>query len=55
MEVANADLKREMGDKPPAQNEEQMVRAILAHYRSVQRQPQRILKYFQHPEVRYAA
>ncbi|HMZ49446.1 MAG TPA: hypothetical protein PLP28_10745 [Flavobacteriales bacterium] len=44
-----------MGDKPPAQNEEQMVRAILAHYHNVQRQPLRILKYFQHPDVRYAA
>ncbi|HNK86329.1 MAG TPA: hypothetical protein PKL41_14075 [Flavobacteriales bacterium] len=55
VEVAKADLKREMGDKPPAQNEEQMVRAILAHYHNVQRQPLRILKYFQHPDVRYAA
>jgi len=48
-------VKRTIGQKPPASTEEQMVKAILAHYRSVQRRPERILSYFQHPDVRYAA
>lgn len=55
VEVANADLKRTIGEKPPVNTEAQMVKAILAHYRSVQRRPERILSYFQHPDVRYAA
>lgn len=55
VEVANADLKRTIGEKPPARSEEQMVKAILGHYRSVQRQPKRVVQYFHHPDVRYAA
>jgi len=55
VEVANADLKRTLGDQPPASTEEQMVNAIVAHYRSVQRQPDRVMRYFRHPDVRYAA
>ncbi len=55
VEVANADLKRTVGDKPPAPNEQQMVKAVIAHYRSVQKQPHRVMAYFNHPDVRYAA
>jgi len=55
VEVANADLKRTVGEKPPASTEQQMVKTILTHYRSVQRRPDRIVSYFQHPDVRYAA
>lgn len=55
VEVANADLKRAVGEKSPARTEEQMVKAILAHYRSVQRRPHRVMQYFFHPDVRYAA
>lgn len=55
VEVANADLKKNVTAKPPARNEQQMVDAIIGHYRSVQRRPDRIIAYFQHPDVRYAA
>jgi hypothetical protein len=37
VEVANADLKRTLGQQPPASDEQEMVNNIFSHYRSVQR------------------
>jgi len=39
----------------PARTTLQLVKATARHLRSVQRQPQRIKKYFEHDPVRYAA
>ena len=39
----------------PARTKLQLVRATARHLRSVQRQPERIRKYFEHGPVRYAA
>ncbi|MBK9698819.1 MAG: transposase [Flavobacteriales bacterium] len=55
VEVANADLKKNVTSAPPPRTEEQLVENILAHYRSVSKKPKHIKSYFGHPDVRYAA
>ena len=54
-EMANADLKQAVTKLAPARTKLQLVMATARHLRSVQRQPQRIKKYFEHGPVRYAA
>jgi len=54
-EMANADLKQAVTKLAPARTKLQLVKATARHLRSVQRQPQRIKKYFEHGPVRYAA
>jgi transposase len=54
-EMANADLKQAVTKLAPARTKLQLVKATARHLRSVQRQPQRIKKYFEHDPVRYAA
>jgi transposase len=55
VEVANADLKKNVTSKAPARNEEQMVKSIIGHYRSIQRRPAKVIRFFHHKDVRYAA
>ena len=55
VEVANAALKKNVTSKAPARTEEQMVKSIIGHYRSVQRTPVKVMQYFLHPDVSYAA
>ena len=54
-EMANADLKQGVTKLAPARTKLQLVKATAKHLRSVQRQPERIRKYFEHEPVRYAA
>lgn len=54
-EMANADIKQAVTKLAPARTKLQLVKATARHLRSVQRQPERIRKYFQHAPVRYAA
>jgi transposase len=54
-EMANADLKQAVTSKAPARTKAQLIKAASGHLRSVQKQPQRIRRYFQHGPVRYAA
>ena len=54
-EMANADIKQAVTKLAPARTKLQLVKATARHLRSVQRQPERIQKYFQHEPVRYAA
>ena len=54
-EMANADLKQAVTKQAPARTKLQLVKATAKHLRSVQRQPDRIRKYFEHELVRYAA
>ena len=54
-EMANADIKQAITTLAPARTKLQLVKATARHLRSVQRQPERIRKYFQHEPVRYAA
>ena len=54
-EMANADIKQAVTKLAPARTKLQLVKATARHLRSVQRQPDRIRKYFEHGPVRYAA
>jgi len=54
-EMANADLKQAVTKLAPARTKLQLVKATSKHLRSVQRQPERIKRYFEHVPVRYAA
>jgi len=54
-EMANADIKQAVTTLAPARTKLQLVKATARHLRSVQRQPERIRKYFEHGPVRYAA
>lgn len=54
-EMANADIKQAVTRQAPARNKLQLVRAASRHLRSVQKQPDRIRRYFQHDPVKYAA
>ena len=54
-ELANADLKQAVTKKVPARTKLQLVKATVSHFRSVQKQPDRIRSYFEHGPVRYAA
>jgi transposase len=54
-EMANADIKQAVTKLAPARTKLQLVKATARHLRSVQRQPERIQRYFQHDPVRYAA
>ncbi len=54
-EMANAGIKQAITKLAPARTKLQLVKATARHLRSVQSQPERIRKYFQHEPVRYAA
>ena len=54
-EMANADIKQAVTTLAPARTKLQLIKATARHFRSVQRQPERIRKYFEHDPVRYAA
>lgn len=54
-EIANGDIKQAVTKLAPARTKLQLVNATARHLRSVQRQPERIRKYFEHTPVRYAA
>jgi len=54
-EMANADIKQAVTTLAPARTQLQQVKATARHLRSVQRQPERIRKYFEREPVRYAA
>lgn len=54
-EMANADLKQAVTKLAPARTELQLAKATARHLRGVQRQPERVRKYFEHAPVRYAA
>jgi transposase len=54
-EMANADLKQAVTKLAPARTKLQLVKATSRHLRSVERQPERVKRYFEHEPVRYAA
>lgn len=54
-EMANADIKQAVTKQAPARTKLQLVKAASRHLRSVQKQPDRVRRYFQHVPVRYAA
>jgi len=53
--MANADIKQAVTTPAPARTKLKLIKATARHLRSVQRQPERIRKFFEHDPVRYAA
>ena len=53
--AATADLKQAVSKRVPARTEQQLAKAVIGYLGSVQRQPERIRKDFQHEPVRCAA
>ena len=54
-EMANADLKQAATSKSAARTKAQLIKAATGHLRSVQKQPHRVRRYFEHDPVRFAA
>jgi transposase len=54
-EYLNCDVKQGVHSKPPSRNQSQLQQRALSHLRKLQKLPQRIMKYFEHPFIAYAA
>lgn len=54
-EYLNGDLKLSVAKRAPARNRADLLRTATSRLRSLQRQPARVRKFFQHPRVQYAA
>lgn len=54
-EYLNCDLKAGVHSGKPARNRKQLKSKAMSHMRMLQKQPQRVRKYFQHEKIRYAA
>jgi transposase len=54
-EYLNCDLKQGVHSKPPTRNLTQLKGRLRAHLHKLQKLPARIIKYFQHPFIAYAA
>jgi transposase len=54
-EYLNCDLKAGVHSKPPARNKKQLKSKVLSHMRMLQKKPARVMKYFHHPKISYAA
>jgi transposase len=53
-EYLNCDVKQGVHSKPPTRSEAQLKQRLLSHLRKLQKLPQRILTYFNHPSIAYA-
>lgn len=54
-EYLNGDLKLSVAKRAPARSRDALLRTATSRLRSLQRRPQQVRKFFQHPRVRYAA
>jgi transposase len=54
-EYLNCDVKQGVHSKPPSRSQNQLQQRALSHLRKLQKLPQRIMKYFEHPFIAYAA
>jgi transposase len=54
-EYLNGDLKLGVAARAPARTKPELSKAARSHLRMLQRRPQRVRRFFQHPRVRYAA
>lgn len=54
-EYLNGDLKLSVAKRAPARDRESLLRTATSRLRSLQRRPDRVKHFFQHPRVRYAA
>ena len=55
VEYLNCDVKQGVHSKPPTRNLSQLKKRVSSHLHKVQKLPARIMKYFQHPAIAYAA
>ena len=51
----NCDLKAGVHSGTPARTQEQLKDKALSHLRKLQKLPKRVMKYFKHPKIVYAA
>ncbi|MBE0642560.1 MAG: transposase [Bacteroidetes bacterium] len=54
-EYLNCDLKAGVHSKPPIRDKNNLKAAVSSHMHKLQKTPERVAKYFQHPYIRYAA
>lgn len=54
-EYLNCDLKSGVHSGAPARTEKQLKGKALSHMRMLQKSPQRVINYFKHPSIAYAA
>lgn len=54
-EMLNADLKSVVTSKAPARTKGHLKKAAVSHLRRLQKSPRRVMSYFRHGPVRYAA
>lgn len=55
VEYLNGDVKQGVHSKSPCRNLKQLKGRVLSHLRKLQKLPQRILSYFEHPSIAYVA
>jgi transposase len=54
-EYLNGDVKQGVHSKPPTRNLPQLKQRLISHLSKLQKLPSRIIKYFEHPLIAYAA
>jgi transposase len=54
-EYLNCDLKSGLRCAAPSRNRNDLKKTVIGHMRMLQKKPKRIVKYFRHPSIRYAA
>jgi transposase len=55
VEYLNCDVKQGVHSKPPTRNLPQLKRRLRSHLHKLQKLPARIMRYFNHPFIAYAA
>jgi transposase len=55
VEYLNGDVKQGVHDKPPSRNLHQFKQRLMSQLRKLQKLPDRVRSYFQHPSIAYAA
>jgi transposase len=53
-EYLNCDLKDGVHSAPPSRSDKTLKERVTSHMRKLQKLPQRVVKYFQHPKIAYA-
>ena len=54
-EYLNCDLKAGVHSRPPARNREGLKKRVNSHMLKIQKMPRRVVKYYNHPKIAYAA
>ena len=54
-EYLNCDLKYGLSDKPAPRNQDQLKNNVVDHMKILQQNEQRVIKYFKHKDINYAA